>query len=314
VLDAVALLVTAYLDSLKFSRDERWEHDGSPYDAFLETNQFPRRVDAGATERYYNRHLADLFLSARDIIFVSGTNGVAPPAPGRFKTLQQDFRFGPIELAGARIFFTTPDGGRTRGVGNCVACHPAPNFTDFRFHNTGVAQEEYDALHGAGAFAKLKVPGLARRNAGFDAWLPPTARHPRARGPFLDIPAADQPGRTDLGLWNVFANPGQPRSQDALRALLNGAGGRASDADLLPRTVALFKTPGLRGLAFSDPYLHNGRLDTLEDVIRFYIRTSALARAGRLRNAAPELSGMHLRDEDVAPLAAFLNSLNEDYE
>jgi len=305
VFDATANLLAAYMDSLKFSRDESWEYDSSPYDAFLETNQFPRKVDAGGTERYYNRHLTDLFASARDLHFVEGTNGVVPPAPGRFKTLKQAFRFGTQELAGARVFF---------GRGNCVACHPAPNFTDFKFHNTGATQEEYDALHGKGAFAKLKVPGLAQRNKDFDRWLPATAKHPKARGPFLDIPVADKPGRADLGLWNVFANPDHPRSQDTLRELLNGEDGRASDAELLPRTIALFKTPSLRALAFSHPYMHNGSKDTVEDVARFYIRTSALARAGRLRNAAPELREVRLRDEDVGPLVAFLNSLNEDYE
>ena len=319
VFDAVARLVAAYVDSLQFSRDESWEYDGSPYDAFLETNQFPRRVDAGAAEPYYNRHLADLLQSALKPVFVEGTNGVAPPAPGRFRTLKREFRFGPRELAGARIFFATAgDSGSRRaaggGIGNCVLCHPAPNFTDFKFHNTGVAQEEYDSLHGAGAFAKLKAPGLAKRNAGFDNWLPPTPRHPRARGPFLDIPAKGKPGRTDLGLWNVFANPDLPGPQAALRAVLNGKEGRASDDELLPKTLALFKTPGLRGLAFSGPYLHNGSKDALEEVVRFYIKTSALARAGKLRNTAPELSGIALREEDIAPLLAFLESLNEDYE
>src|SRR6185503_11795639 len=100
--------------------------------------------------------------TARNLVFVSGTNGVVPPAPGRFKTLRQEFRFGTQELAGARIFFAAPDGKRTSGMGNCIACHAAPDFTDFKFHNTGAAQEEYDALHGAGAFAKLDMPALAK--------------------------------------------------------------------------------------------------------------------------------------------------------
>ena len=112
----------------------------------------------------------------------------------------------------------------------------------------------------------------------------------------------------------MFGNPDQPDAQGALRTLLLGEEKSLPDSQLLPRTIALFKTPGLRGLAFSDPYLHNGSKDTLEDVIRFYIRTSALARAGKLRNADPELSGILLDDDDVAPLAAFLRSLNEDYE
>jgi cytochrome c peroxidase len=76
----------------------------------------------------------------------------------------------------------------------------------------------------------------------------------------------------------------------------------------------LFKTPSLRGLAFSGPYLHTGRKDTLESVLRFYIRMCSLARAGKLRNSSPELSGIFLTDEDIAPLVAFLRSLNEDYE
>ena len=160
----------------------------------------------------------------------------------------------------------------------------------------------------------LNIPGLAQRNTHPDAWLPPSPNHPRAFGPLLDIPAAADPGRADLGLWNVFANPDQPRSQPALRRLLSGEGPLASDETLLPQTVALFKTPSLRGLAFSGPYLHTGRKDTLEDVIEFYIRMSNLARAGKLRNAAPELSGIFLTEEDIEPLAAFLRSLNEDYE
>jgi cytochrome c peroxidase len=314
ILDAVANLLAAYMESLQFSRDESWEYDGSPYDAFLETNRFPRRVDPGATERYYNRHLADLFLSVPDPTFVSGSNGVAPPAPGRFKVFHQEFRFGALELAGARLFFSTPQNHRKGSIGNCVACHRAPNFTDFQFHNTGAAQLEYDGIHGAGAFVKIKVPGLVQRNANFDAWLPATAQHPRARGPFCEIPFLDRPGFTDLGLWNVFANPDHPRPQDALREMMTGENSRASDAELLPQTVALFKTPSLRGLGFSHPYLHNGSKETLEEVIAFYVKASVLARAGKLRNAGPELLGMRLDEEDVEPLAAFLRSLNEDYE
>jgi cytochrome c peroxidase len=76
----------------------------------------------------------------------------------------------------------------------------------------------------------------------------------------------------------------------------------------------LFKTPGLRDLGQSAPYLHTGQEDTLEAVVDFYIRASALARAEALRNAAPELSGVALTGDDVTPLAAFLRALNEDYD
>jgi cytochrome c peroxidase len=311
----VARLVSTYMDSLFFSRDENAEYDSAPYDWFLETNQVPRKPDSGQSVVYYNRNVLDLVSSSAPFRFTR-------PGEMRFKTLTQSFQFGPQELLGMKIFFTmaryatnsTRRPPPPHGIGNCVTCHPGPDFTDFKFHNTGAAQEEYDALHGAGAFAELRVPDLPERNAHFDVYLPATSRHPQAAGPFLDVPAKERPGRTDLGLWNVFANPDLAGVQPALRSLLASEGRPLPDAVLLSQTLGLFKTPSLRGLTFSEPYLHTGRQDTLEDVLQFYIRMSALARAGKVRNAAPELSGIFLKDQDIAPLAAFLRALNEDYE
>jgi cytochrome c peroxidase len=60
--------------------------------------------------------------------------------------------------------------------------------------------------------------------------------------------------------------------------------------------------------------MHDGAFDTLEDVIEFYRRASDLGRAGELRNGAAPIAEILLAPEDVAPLAAFLRSLNEDYE
>ncbi len=338
VMHGVARLISAYMDSLFFSRDERGEYDSSPYDCFLETNRIPRRPSPGMSESYYNRDVVDHLGTLAAPIFVTPTNGFNFPLVGRFKTLTQEFRFGPQELAGMRIFFSTPKvsaelkarragrpgpgtgavaGGapaRRGGIGNCVQCHPGPHFTDFKFHNTGAAQEEYDSIHGAGAFTRLKIPDLAQRQADPARWLPPSALHPRATGPFMAVPSLGQPGRTDLGLWNVFANPARPKPQVTLRETLSGEDASLADEALLPRTIGLFKTPTLRGLAFSDPYLHTGRKDTLEEVIEFYRSISQLARAGQVRNAAPELSGIQLQPEDVAPLAAFVRALNEDYE
>jgi hypothetical protein len=47
--------------------------------------------------------------------------------------------------------------------------------------------------------------------------------------------------------------------------------------------------------------------------VTFYQRTSDLAKEGKLRNAPPEFSSMRLEANDVAPLVAFLRSLNEDF-
>ena len=68
---------------------------------------------------------------------------------GRFELHAQAFQFGEAELQGLKLF-----------LGNCIACHAPPQFTDHRLHNTGVSQANYDALFGAGAFAALEIPSL----------------------------------------------------------------------------------------------------------------------------------------------------------
>ena len=85
-------------------------------------------------------------------------------------------------------------------------------------------------------------------------------------------------------------------------------------AAVLPQTIARFKTPTVRDLVSSEPYLHTGQLDTIGDVLNFYLTESAAARAGTVRNADPELGNVRLDSSAVGPLTAFLQSLNEsDY-
>ena len=207
------------------------------------------------------------------------------------------------------------------GIGNCISCHAPPQFSDFGLHNTGVSQLEYDGIHGSGAFEALAIPTLAERAdpAIADPTLPPTAAHPARRGQFRAIAAADAPGRSDLGAWSVYANADFPASQPALRGLLCNIAlpardcRLASDDSLLTAAIASFKTPGLRDLGDSGPYLHDGSRDTLDAVMAFYAQVAALAQAGRLRNADPRLAGIAINAQDQADLAAFLRALNEDY-
>jgi cytochrome c peroxidase len=121
---------------------------------------------------------------------------------------------------------------------------------------------------------------------------------------------------TDLGLWNVFANPDMPEPQAKIRDILCDDEQPCSltQSQLLDRAIARFKTPGLRDLGHSAPFMHNGRFDTLNDVVDFYIDVSDQARAGRLRNGAAQLQGIALTKKNVASIVAFLTSLNEDYQ
>ena len=388
IVQNVAALIQAYLETLVFSQDTNGLFNGSPYDVFLIKNGLPRRPNAGETPIHYSQRLLQLINN------LDNPKLVTDPADGTFMTQNQLFQFGSNELAGLKIFFTLSSSNMMPAgteVGNCVACHSPPAFTDFIFHNTGAAQEEYDSIFGQGSFMALSVPGLAQRQTNYNAYLPPTTNHPCALGTFETPPSINNPGQVDLGLWNVFANTDFPAPQPGLQQILpelipgglsapfinifalndnqltlSGANGipgwtyyvltstnltlplndwdtvatnsfdetgnfyftntpdpdtpqrfyRLSldtTASALPYTIGLFKTPTVRDISSSEPYLHTGRMDTIEDVINFYENISVLARASQVRNGDPRLSGILLDTNAVVLLAAFLRSLNEDY-
>jgi cytochrome c peroxidase len=115
-----------------------------------------------------------------------------------------------------------------RGKGRCSTCHVGPNFTDERFHNTGVA------------------------------W----------RDDRLD----------DEGRFNVTHNE---------------------------RDHGAFKTPTLREVARTAPYMHDGSLATIEDVVEFY------SNGGRTNPYLdPEIRAINFSDHEKLALAAFLRSLS----
>jgi cytochrome c peroxidase len=181
-------------------------------------------------------------------------------------------------LAGMRIFF---------GAGNCSTCHTPPLFTDNSFHNMGISQSEYDQVNGEGSFADLKIP-----SAG-------DVRRPSAQ--FRETPSRQKPGCADLGYWNfVDLKPSSFRRSGE------------SDDQFLRRMIATFKTPTLRNLAFTEPYMHTGALSTLSSALAELKRLSELARFGKVRQGDEELARIQISDADIAPLVAFLKTLNED--
>ena len=264
---------------------------------------------AGESIPKYNQRLLQIVSGLSNPAWVDGSLG-------SFQYHPFPFKFGPTEFAGLKIFLKAASGATdgSQHAGNCAACHLAPNFSDFSFHNTGVAQEEYDAAHGAGAFMNLSIPSLSDRNANYDLYLTATASHPNASETFRRAADASHPGFADLGLWNVFLNPDMPNPQAALKSLVCAAGQDCSLDQGLANTIAQFKTPILRDLEDSSPYLHNGSKLQLEDVVQLYISSSQLARQGLLRNAPAEFRNMSLSNDDVDALVAFLISLTEDYD
>jgi hypothetical protein len=320
VFNAVVKVVAAYVDGLRFSQTEdSGAPIRSPFDVFLERNGLPQQPDPNESPIDYSRRLRTLVNAPgfSPQFVTSNPNR----SDGQFQFHSQPFEFGATELDGLRMFLAEPaapvasPAELTAGrIGNCLACHAAPNFTDFKLHNTGTTQREYDSFpsHGLGAFFALPIPTLATRTAND---LPATEQHPTASERFRSIPS-DTTTLTDLGVWNIFANPDMPAPQTKIRTILcdDQQPCPLSDAVLLDRAVARFKTPGIRDLNHSAPYMHNGQFNNLTDIITFYRDSSTLARAGTLRNGAPELQGIALNAGDAASLVAFLRSLNEDYQ
>jgi cytochrome c peroxidase len=65
-----------------------------------------------------------------------------------------------------------------------------------------------------------------------------------------------------------------------------------------------FKTPTLRGVALTAPYMHDASIATLEDVVEFYNRGG-----GANKNLDSVLGPLNLSKDEVAALVAFLKAL-----
>jgi cytochrome c peroxidase len=192
--------------------------------------------------------------------------------------------FDPAALRGLKVFFRTSGNVAS---GNCVACHAPPLFTDFSFHNMGISQSEYDRVNGEGGFAELKIPAAAQVQ--------------RPSSQFRETPSKQKPGCADLGYWNFV-----DLESSSLRR------SRETDERFLQRMIATFKTPTLRDLAYTYPYMHTGGFTTVEDTLEELMRLSEMARQGRIREGDEELPRIRITEVDIPALAAFLRTLNED--
>jgi len=68
-----------------------------------------------------------------------------------------------------------------------------------------------------------------------------------------------------------------------------------------------FKTPGLHGTALTAPYMHNGNIASLKEVIEFYDRGGDVA-----ENRDPQIKPLHLSTHERNDLLGFLHALTGD--
>jgi cytochrome c peroxidase len=153
------------------------------------------------------------------------------------------------------------------GKAQCVACH---TITD-----------QY-ALFTDQAFHNT---GLGWYNSMVRSQSPTSTRVQLAPGVFAEvapevIASVSEPLQADLGRYEVT---------------------------LVPADRWRYKTPTLRNVALTAPYMHDGSLSSLEEVVRFYNR------GGHPHLLLdPMIRPLHLTDAEVAALVALLESLTGD--
>ena len=81
-----------------------------------------------------------------------------------------------------------------------------------------------------------------------------------------------------------------------------------------PRDIAKFKVVTLRNIGFTAPYMHDGRFQTLEQVINFYsdsVNQQSPNIDPVMLKSNRENGSLNLTDEEKEALIAFLNTLND---
>jgi cytochrome c peroxidase len=119
--------------------------------------------------------------------------------------------------------------------------------------------------------------------------------------------AAYDPGRS-VGVLRVLNDP-----MNALGVFSDDTTGpraaRLRHLAYTPEQDGQMKTPSLRNVALSPPYMHDGSLATLEDVVRFYSELPGVATVGHREDSLIPLA---LTDDEIDDLVSFLESLTDE--
>jgi cytochrome c peroxidase len=107
-----------------------------------------------------------------------------------------------------------------------------------------------------------------------------------------DVGSGGSPAINDFRAVGV-----RPDAEDTGRFAITG----------IPADMARFKTPGLRNVGLRAPYMHNGGLATLTDVLNFYNRGGDF---GSIDIEVQLIAGM-LTPTDIADVVAFLHTMTD---
>ena len=119
----------------------------------------------------------------------------------------------------------------------------------------------------------------------------------------------------DSGFYNIGVTP---TAEDIGRGGVSATGEPLSEtlkSGVKPKKAAVngsFKTNTLRNIEYTGPYMHNGSMKSLREVIEFYARGGNHANK---KNRAPDVNGVKILREDpskIDSLIAFLHTLTDE--
>jgi cytochrome c peroxidase len=183
---------------------------------------------------------------------------------------------------GARLFV---------GKAGCSDCHNTPLFSDDAFHNVGVGQT------GTGVPTEGDCPA-----GGVCDCAPVSSTH--LGGPKNCLPWGARDGIQKLkanGFLRSSAWSDDP-SDTTSAALV------ASDLSTIP--IGAYRTPSLRDVARTPPYMHDGSIATLSDVVWHY--NQGIAEPNTPGAEAAPFKPLYLTSDEQADLVEFLEALTSD--
>lgn len=174
------------------------------------------------------------------------------------------------------------------GKASCVTCHRTYLFSDQQFHNLGVPQVGV----GVPSVADCPRGDLVCDCVTLKNCLPWGAYDGLTKlrtGPFRrDSEWSDQRADASRARWDFLEPDGGHREPDE-------------------RYVGAWRTPSLRDVALTAPYMHDGLYPQLIDVVWHYNRGGD--QGGYAGRKAIQLAPLHLTAQEESDLVAFLESL-----
>lgn len=119
-----------------------------------------------------------------------------------------------------------------------------------------------------------------------------------ARTPFPEI------GFHNTGLYNEDGRGAYPKAAPGIVEFTGE-----------PRDAGRFRTPSLRNVAVTAPYMHDGSIPTLREVLRtHYSRAGRAVHMGRAANPLRSelIAGFDISEAEIADVVAFLESLTDE--